>query len=145
MTNQVDWASFYTTNLKLITETLPARTTQHWNQAMYVKHCNVAQGRHGPDLLCTETREKSTKGRQYRQLRTVDRTLGHTYVNYVMMGAFLIAHLQFPFLPRSASLHIRRRLSLATLLTLSPWGQNRSYHGNQNFRLGHPGSCVAGV
>ena len=50
---------------------------------------------------------------KYRHWHTVDQTLGHTYVNYVMMGAFSVAHLQF--LIKSVSLHIRKDLSLATL------------------------------
>ena len=54
------------------------------------------------------------------------------------MGAFLIAHLQCPFLLRSASLHIRRWSSLATLLTLSPFGQIRSYHCYRISDLFHP-------
>ena len=44
---------------------------------------------------------------------------------------FRLRTLQFPFLLRSVSLPIRKHVSLATLLTLSPLGQHRSYHGNQ--------------
>ena len=68
----------------------------------------------------------------------MDQTLGHTYVNYVMMGAFLIAHLYFPFLLRSASLQIQRHLSLATPPDTVALVTNRSNHGNKISDLATP-------